>query len=224
MAIDDRKRALLAFIALSWPFYLNDFYLIALSGRRGAIGLLWVLDVIFYALVPCITLAVLYKKGRLDFLKPALAIPRDKRLLATIWAAIALTFVTHIVFTRGLDGMLMALSCCRQCLGYPLPKHELAAFLIAIYAPLSAGILEEIIFRAVLIDLLKKYTVKPLIIIVSSAAIFAAIHWCGGSGKLLATFLIGMIPAAIYLRTGNLWLPLLWHVFHDAIVFYKGWG
>ena len=224
MTLDERKKALLAFVALSWPFYLNDFYLIPLSGRQGAIGLLWVLDVIFYALVPCITLAVLYKKGLLEFLKPALALPRDRRLLATIAGGFALAFVTHFVFTRVLDSFIMSLGCCRQCLGYPLPRHELAAFLVTIYAPLSAGILEEVIFRGVLIDLLKKYTARPFVIIVSGAAIFAAIHWCGGSGKLMATFLIGMIPAALYLRTGNLWLPMLWHVLHDAVVFYKGWG
>ncbi|MEZ0261727.1 MAG: CPBP family intramembrane glutamic endopeptidase [Alphaproteobacteria bacterium] len=221
---DERKKALLAFAALSWPFYLNDFYLIPLSGRQGAIGLLWVLDVIFYTLVPCITLAVLYRKGQLDFLKPALALPRGKWLLATVAGAVVLAFATHHVFTRGLDHVFMSMGCCRQCQGYPLPLDALAALLVTVYAPLSAGILEEVIFRGVLIDLLKKYTVKPAILIVSSAAIFAAIHWCGGSGKLLATFTIGLIPAALYLRTGNLWLPMLWHVLHDGVVFYKGWG
>jgi uncharacterized protein len=221
---DDRKKALLAFAALSWPFYLNDFYLIFLSGRPRAVGLLWILDVIFYTLVPCITLAVLYKKGRLDFLKPALALPKKEALLATVLCAVALACLTHYVFTLGLDKVLMAWGCCRQCQGYPLPPGALAALLVTIYAPLSAGILEEVIFRGVLIDLLKKYTARPFILIVASAAIFAAIHWCGGSGKLAATFLTGLIPAAIYLRTGSLWLPMLWHILHDAVVFYKGWG
>lgn len=220
----EQKKALLAFALLSWPFYLNDFYLIPLSGRQGAIGLLWVLDVVFYMLVPCATLVVLYKKGLLDFLKPALTLPKGKSLPLTILGAAALAFVTHMVFTRGIDPWFMSGGCCRQCLGYPLPLDALAALLVAVYAPLSAGILEEIIFRGVLIDLLKKYTARPAVILLSSAALFAGIHWCGGSGKLMATFVIGLIPSLIYLRTGNLWLPIIWHVLHDAVVFYKGWG
>jgi membrane protease YdiL (CAAX protease family) len=217
-----REKLLVAFAALSWPLYLNDFYLIALSGKREAIGLVWALDVIFYTLVPVTTMVILWKKGWLDCLKTGFARPR--RLWLTIPGAALLALATHIVFTQGLDPWLIPLGCCRLCRGYPLPAGALAAMLVTIYAPLSAGLLEEVIFRGILTDLLKKYTTNPVAIVVVNAALFAAIHWCGGTGKLAATFMIGLIPAAIYLRTGNLWLPMLWHVFHDAIVFWLGWS
>lgn len=218
----EKTRLLIAFAALSWPLYLNDFYLIALSGRKETVGLLWVLDVIFYTLVPVITLVILYQKGSLQCLKSAFAKPR--RLGLTLAGAAGLALVTHIVFTNFVDLILMRLGCCRLCYGYPLPRDAVAAALVMAYAPLSAGILEETIFRGVLTELLKKYATHPALLAVVNAALFAAIHWCGGAGKLAATFLIGLIPAALYLRTGNLWLPVLWHVFHDAIVFWTGQG
>ena len=210
------------FFLVAWPYYLNDIYLIALSGTSN-LTLLWLLDILFYLLIPSVTLIFLYRRGRLAHVREGFR--RPKNIAVTIGLALALAIATHVVFTLHISPWLNWNGCCRTCSPYAFPRGRPWHFLTIVYAAVSAGVMEESVFRAHLLTLLEKFFAphlhaarqKQIAVFVTGCALFALIHWCEGTGKLASAFLLGMIPAAIYLRTGNLWLPVLWHTMHDAL-------
>lgn len=219
---DDRPlAAALLFAVVAWPYYFNDFYMIALSGTAD-LGLLWVLDVVFYFLIPSLTLYVLYRRGRLAHVRESLKQP--PKLWFVVCMALAIAIVTHIVFTLHITPWLNWNGCCRMCSPYAFPRGGWG-LMTAVYAAVSAGILEEVIFRAHLMTLLDRVFTprmkagleRKIAVALVSCALFALIHWCEGSGKLAATFLLGLLPTVIYMRSGNLWFPVLWHTMHDAL-------
>ncbi len=103
---------------------------------------------------------------------------------------------------------------------------------------LSIGFFEEILFRGIiLVLLLKKLADKKngvLLAIIFSSAIFGLSHvfnlYSGASidDTLLQvgySFLVGMMWAVIFLKTGNLWLTMLLHAtynFFGQVMFYLG--
>jgi hypothetical protein len=52
-----------------------------------------------------------------------------------------------------------------------------------------------------------------------SAAAFALIHWESGSREVIATFLLGVVLAALYLRIRNLWPFVAGHEITDMLTF-----
>lgn len=115
------------------------------------------------------------------------------------------------------------------------PVYRVYLFLIEC---ISIGFFEEIIFRGIiLMFLLKKMEHAKngvLISIVLSSAIFGFIHifnlLSGASFSDTAlqigySFLVGMLWAVMFLRTGNLWITMLLHAtfnFFGQVMFYLG--
>ncbi|MEZ0225987.1 MAG: CPBP family intramembrane glutamic endopeptidase [Alphaproteobacteria bacterium] len=213
--------ALMLFIAVAWPYYFNDFYMIALSAT-ASLGLLWALDVTFYCLIPAVTLYVLYRRGRLAHVRESLRQP--PKLWLVVCMALVISILTHFVFNLMVFPWLTNNICCRMCAPYAFPLGSLG-ILTAVYAAVSAGILEEVIFRAHLITLMERVlkphmgteTRRKIAVAFVSCALFALIHWCEGPGKVVSTFLLGLLPTVIYMRSRNLWFLVLWHTIHDAL-------
>lgn len=209
------------FFLVAWPYYLNDIYLIALSGTPN-LALLWILDVLFYLLIPAATLMFLYRRGRLGHVRESFR--RPKNIGVTVGVALVMAVATHVIFNLHLGPWLNGHGCCRTCAPYPFPATAPWHFLTVVYAAVSAGVMEESVFRAHLLTLLDRFCVtrlsqnrRRIAVFLAGCVLFALIHWCEGAGKLAFTFLLAMIPTAIYMRSGNLWLPVLWHTMHDAL-------
>ena len=85
-----------------------------------------------------------------------------------------------------------------------------------ITSTLTGPISEEFVFRGLLLNRLIKKTNMWIGILISSL-IFATVHmeW----EKLIATFLFGVIASLLYLKTKSLFVPILLHIVHNAIVF-----
>jgi membrane protease YdiL (CAAX protease family) len=208
-------RDLLLFALISWPYFLNDLYLIPLT-RGGNLALLWGLDVVFFCLIPATTLLVLFRKG---YMRPAhigLGPWPDR----TGWMmAIGAALAAHGVMTMNLEPFLHNQICCSACRGYPFPAAGLLKWGTILYAALSAAVLEEIIFRGILINRLRLYIQRPWVIFVIAAAVFALIHWCQGPAKLLSTFLMGLLSILIYLRRGRLSEAMISHLIFNILAF-----
>ena len=208
-------RDLLLFALISWPYFLNDLYLIPLT-RGGNLALLWGLDVVFFCLIPATTLLVLFRKG---YMRPAhigLGPWPDR----TGWImAIGAALAAHVVMTMNLEPFLHNQICCSACRGYPFPAAGLLKWGTILYAALSAAVLEEIIFRGILINRLRLYIQRPWVIFVIAAAVFALIHWCQGPAKLLSTFLMGLLSILIYLRRGRLSEAMISHLIFNILAF-----
>ncbi len=69
-----------------------------------------------------------------------------------------------------------------------------------VYAVIGAPILEELACRKLLLDRLHKYGQIPAMIV--SGLLFGLLH--GNSGQFFLAFFLGVIFAAVYLKTGNI--------------------
>lgn len=87
---------------------------------------------------------------------------------------------------------------------------------LMISTTVTSPIAEEFIFRGLLLNRLIKKTNKWGGILISSL-LFAAVHM--QAEKLIATFLFGIIASLIYLKTKNLFVPILIHILHNSLAF-----
>ena len=98
----------------------------------------------------------------------------------------------------------------------PIVVGTLYLVIQMIMSTVTGPIAEEFIFRGFLLNRLIKKTNIWIGILISSAA-FAAFHL--DYKILISTFLFGIIASLLYLRTRNLLVPILIHMFHNSIVF-----
>jgi membrane protease YdiL (CAAX protease family) len=98
-----------------------------------------------------------------------------------------------------------------------LPPPGASRKLLAVYMALSAGLAEELFYRAYLFEVLQRNA--PRFVLVSSV-LFALAHWEQGLARLLASGVFGLIAAAAYRRAPVLW-PLA--VAHAAVDLYAFW-
>lgn len=83
---------------------------------------------------------------------------------------------------------------------------------------LSAAVGEELLFRAFVFAQCKKIIGnKPVIIIFSSAILFAMPHLYQGNVGLLITFLFGLAFGYIYHRFQNIWINIIVHGLIDTV-------
>jgi len=115
------------------------------------------------------------------------------------------------------------------------PMYQVYLFFIEC---ISVGFFEEIVFRGILLILLlkkfKNHQNKVLLSIVLSSIIFGLSHifniFYGLSFgdtmlQIMYSFLVGMLWAIMFLKTGNLWLTMLLHAtfnFFGQVMFYLG--
>ncbi|HYB58816.1 MAG TPA: CPBP family intramembrane glutamic endopeptidase, partial [Candidatus Acidoferrales bacterium] len=88
--------------------------------------------------------------------------------------------------------------------------------LVIVSGVIIAPIAEEIVFRGYLYKAFRDHF-KPSYAIVLSAALFSVLHL-----ELLATiqlFIVGILLAYVYEKTGNLMAPITLHVLNNAVAF-----
>lgn len=94
-----------------------------------------------------------------------------------------------------------------------------------------AGVNEEIIFRAIPVSIMMRK--KPGVVriygsVIITAIIFAALHisnlFAGATGafiilQLITAFILGTFFAAVYIRSGSILVPIIFHTLHDLLAF-----
>ena len=113
---------------------------------------------------------------------------------------------------------------------FAIPTTGILAVTIII-SGIAPGIFEEILFRGIVISYLMKMfrnskNIIPIVIV--SALIFGILHLANvllGAQldvtifQFFSTFSIGILFGAVYLRTGNLWIPIILHSLNDIAAF-----
>ena len=87
---------------------------------------------------------------------------------------------------------------------------------------LLVAVSEEYVFRGLLMALLERLRLNASMVIVTSAAIFALIHWTSGLADTLNAFLAGLLWGVAYWQTRRLSVCIVSHYFVDLYVF-SGW-
>lgn len=94
----------------------------------------------------------------------------------------------------------------------PTTKSQVLVFTLLL--SVTAGICEELIFRAYLFNLVDTYTGTMGAILISSL-IFGFWHVYLGWQEVLRTSIMGAILCSVYIFTGNIIAPIILHVFID---------
>ena len=96
------------------------------------------------------------------------------------------------------------------------PGSSLILIAMMIKSTVTGPIVEEFVCRGLLLNrLITKTNMWGGILI--SSSIFAALHI--QTEKLIATFLFGIVASLIYLKTKNLFFPILIHILHNSLAF-----
>jgi membrane protease YdiL (CAAX protease family) len=91
-----------------------------------------------------------------------------------------------------------------------------ASILVSVFV---APVVEEIVFRGIVLGGLVEVT-NDVVAILVSAGIFAGIHAGGGASQMTTAFLTGIVFGWLYLRTRSIVPSSLAHVIYNAAAFY----
>ena len=83
---------------------------------------------------------------------------------------------------------------------------------LVVVGVLAAPLAEELFFRGFLLHRWARRWGTPTAVVASSA-LFAVLH-----GEWIGHFLFGVAMAALYLRTGRLWMPIAAHAINNGVV------
>lgn len=198
--------------ALAILFYLGGSLLGALVSRRLGLAespsLSVVLGLVQLGMV-LPPLVVMLRYGRLVSL---LGLDRFHwRMLLETGAAILLGFGGSIIW--GLFLLLFGLRAQEPLV--PLFGTGFGSFLaVFVVGAILAPVVEEVVFRGFLFGGLRTH-MEPRYAILLSAALFGALHFQPLAFPVL--LLLGALLAALYQRTGSLWMPILMHFCINAI-------
>ncbi len=203
-------------LLLIWTYYLNDLYLIVIDS--GHLGLLWSLDGIFYFLIPTLTLLWLFKIKVLSVSELGLDVPpKLNSLVGGLLLCVFLYITLEIIFSPFFERLEQA--CGHLSTGYEFPASQPMKGLLVIYASATSGVLEEVIFRGIVITQLRKHIDSTLWVVLASCLIFAGIHWSEGPAQLLKTFIWALLPTVWFLKRKELWGLMLCHALYNFRVF-----
>lgn len=126
-------------------------------------------------------------------------------------------FLLVILAAYGLWGVGVYAGNFIEFLGYPLSSSSLMmpdsdtgillTLLPLLYAVFGAPVFEELVFRKTLLTVLHPYGEKCAALV--TALLFGLIH--GNSGQFTLAFLLGLLFAAVYLKTGNILYTMTLH-------------
>lgn len=79
---------------------------------------------------------------------------------------------------------------------------------------LVPAVVEEVLFRGGIQNLLSRWFKMPILAIVITAILFSAVH--GSYLGFLSRFALGFVLGWMYYRTGNIWINIIAHFFNNA--------
>jgi membrane protease YdiL (CAAX protease family) len=198
-----------AFLILAAPFYLNDIAFILLNGTFGV----YLVDYGTRNLV--LALCFLWPTSRA--IATERLVPEWGTVLAVLCVLVLPVFgrLAHhllevpFVYLTGLDGLFE----------FPLISDPTLYWFDLTVGLLAVALSEELVFRKFALRWLEEVGRTPIQIVVISALFFSLMHWGSGPGRLLYTFVVGVIYMAAYLRLRRLWPLVLAHWFENFAVF-----
>jgi len=196
----ERRTGPALLVVLSLPFYLNDFASIAVDDWRTWL----VIDYVSVKALPLAVIGWMLWRGSLR--------ADELGLVARPW-----TMMIAVLLVVAVAGTLVDQNGYR--LIADLPGYPALGAMPAIASPawnwidLTVGlalvaIVEELVFRGVMLEVLRRYTTSTVLIVVVSSLLFGLIHWSGGLHAVVVTSIIGAVFMVGYLAGGSL-LPIM---------------
>jgi membrane protease YdiL (CAAX protease family) len=100
-------------------------------------------------------------------------------------------------------------------------SHATGLIAVALFLSfiIFAPIVEEIVFRGILLQGLVNVT-NGIVAVILSAAIFAGVHWAGGVAQVTSAFILGLVLGWLYLRARSIVPSAVAHIIYNAVAFY----
>jgi membrane protease YdiL (CAAX protease family) len=203
------KRLTAAFAILAALFCLNDFALIALNGGYGVY------------LADCGTRVLALS---LILLWPVTRAVATERLRAQSGFGLALLCAASLPLlgrpaARILEPSVIWLTGIRGWFDFHALADPGLYWLDLTFGLFAVAVSEELIFRKLAMKLLERSGQTPAQIIVTSALVFALVHWGSGPGRMLYVFVIGMVYMAVYVHLKRLWPLVFAHWAENFLAF-----
>jgi membrane protease YdiL (CAAX protease family) len=219
--IDQESLILLALFPHIATGLLNGLYYPGLITLNP--GLYWLADVFHFVAVPALCCLFLSRHG---------VRPRDYgfRSMATgsSWAENCglILFVTFI-FWLGFDPISNVLyrifweSAAPIPFSQVLPEAQPWRWLVIFYAALTAGLIEEAVFRSLpWLYCSRRFRAPELPYVLISSSLFGLVHWEQGIHLILAAGFLGILSSLLYITIRNIWPFVIAHFVTDMWSFH----
>jgi membrane protease YdiL (CAAX protease family) len=188
----------------------------------------WIQDFTYFVLIPLAYLTYAYRKYQFKpadygLIKGSPTYPTTELIGASIFVGIflgvlviPLDYLSYYMFYSA-DSLASKFS-------YKdvVPSGALK-FPIIFYLAITAGLMEEIIYRGIprrLIFEQQSLRYKKTLFIIGTSIAFSTIHWTSGMYNLAPTFIYGVLAAMLYLKLKNLWPLVGAHFLYDFYIFW----
>jgi len=144
-----------------------------------------------------------------------------------VWPAVLLGVPSFLLVVTGIGELV-------NTYVFPVPDSMVEAFAedltgglpawqLVFFITVMPGVLEEIAFRGVLFTGLRERLRRPWVAVLLSGAIFGFFHV--SLFRLVPTGVLGVVLAAVVLKTGSLYPAILWHFLNNllAVSAQEGW-
>lgn len=194
-------------LLLVLPRYLNDAYNFVMSAQFPVPSLaqklaFWLGDLIIYALWPITVLVVAFRRGWLAWADLAINTTRPARtLLAGTVLFIAFWLLMTVQYFSAWNTGLVELYPSASYSQFFFSGDDGVGFLLlgAFYLAVSSAVLEEVIYRALLIEGLMRLGCRSFAALSISVLVFAAIHLSSGAATVVSAGIAGLIFGCVYL-------------------------
>ncbi len=199
----------------------------AIGQSAGATRMAMVIQSVCLFLLPSLAFAYLCFQQTKDFLQSGI----DKRVTLILLAVCIIIFIQPFINCIGYYNQQIILPDSMQDIeAWMKQKEESSANLIeVIFADRSivslllniiviaiiAGVVEELFFRGCLQQIVQKIVINKHIAIWITAILFSAFHF--QFYGFVPRLLLGALLGYFYVWSGNIWTPIIAHIFHNAI-------
>ncbi len=215
-----RRLEKVAFAMLAFPM-LNGL-LLPFTGEN--LLLFWIVDTIQFVIITGICWFYLFSKWKYSPAMFGLTLPSTTRETNVL--------LVHTAFWIAVfPWLILTLYALTLCIfpwqTYPaafsfhsvLPDSIQARTMIAIYGSIGGGVVEEFLYRGVLVALFRRYNMSSSMIVLVVSCIFSYIHWETGLFNIPSTFVLSIFITAYYLKTNKLFPLVISHAICDMILF-----
>ena len=178
-------------------------------GESISMDVLSLTNFIVYSLLCIVLLLLTYKIFKQDFLK----IDSWPHLFKQVGLGVLCTFAAALIG----NSIVMLLGTTDIAANQELVASALSAmpFLMMITIVFLGPIVEEIIFRLVLMNL---FSWNPIFSLIVSSLLFGFIHvLVGGLIHIIPYFLMGLVFGYFYLKHNNIWHVTILHILHNGL-------
>jgi len=198
---------------------LNGFYNVTLANHPI---LYWTADIFAWMILPAILLTFAVKNNHLSFEMLGLKLSKYQIPVISIASIVACPLL-YYSYSHAYEFAKSAFPVNYFNVDFSyqalIPKEPPLSYLTTLYFSLTAGFVEEILYRSLFFNLFKKTVIQITIFTISSSIIFSLVHWEGGVHNLFPTLVFGFVACILFLLTKSIWPCIIGHCFVDIICF-----